>query len=330
MPTESPKVDILMATYNGEKYIHEQIASLQCQTYTNWNLLVCDDGSTDGTLSIIGKLQKIDDRIKIVARDAGFHSSAGNFLSLLKQSEAPYVMFCDQDDVWLEDKVEKSLDAMQEAEKSNAGFPVLVFTDSVVVDSSLGLLKPSFTAPMRYDPEKVSLMQSLFINVAQGSSMLMNRALVDVARHLEKPEVFGQHDYWIAVIARAIGVVVYSCVPTLLYRQHEENVIGATRPRKLGVFGRVTSIKNVLCSNGWKRVRGDLVKDGVVSPGLRAQFLLNEGLFLTEETKSQLEEIVAMKTGSVCSRLVALRKYKILEGSTCYEKANELFRILIC
>ena len=329
MSLESPKVDILLATYNGEKYIHEQIASLQCQTYTNWNLLVSDDGSTDGTLSIVEEIQKIDDRVKIVATEAGFHSSSGNFLSLLKQSNAPYAMFCDQDDVWLEDKVEKSLNVMLEVEKNHAGaeVPSLVFTDSVVVDSFLECLRPSFVAPMCYDPKTVSFSQSIFRNVTQGATTLINRPLIEIANSIEMPEVFENHDYWIAMIARAIGVVSYIDSPTLLYRQHEENAVGATKSAR-SVAERLASIKKTLGSMGWKDAIDKIALDGVKLPIARAQYLSASKLFKTEEQKNQLEAISAMANKNAFSKLVTMKKLRILDGWTLYEKANEVLGVL--
>jgi len=100
-------VDILMATYNGEKYIKNQLLSLQQQTFSDWNLLIRDDGSTDNTLDIIQEFKKHDSRIKIIETDGVKGRGPGrNFLELTKCSLSKYVIFCDQDDIWFEKKLE--------------------------------------------------------------------------------------------------------------------------------------------------------------------------------------------------------------------------------
>ena len=109
----SKKIYILLATYNGEKYIKAQIHSLLCQTYEDWNLLIHDDGSNDNTVNIIKKLQEKDERIILIEDGIKCGGAGANFLHILKNySTADYITFCDQDDIWLETKIEELMQKM--------------------------------------------------------------------------------------------------------------------------------------------------------------------------------------------------------------------------
>ena len=131
------KIDILMATYNGERYLKEQIESILNQTYSNIRLLICDDLSTDNTYNILKEYEKKDKRVK-VTRNENNLGVTKNFEKLLSMVESKYYMFSDQDDVWNSDKVELSY---RKLKKENAD---LVFTDLTVVDENLNVISKSF------------------------------------------------------------------------------------------------------------------------------------------------------------------------------------------
>ena len=131
------KVNILLSTYNGEQYLKEQVKSIQDQTYQNWQLLIRDDGSTDGTVEIIQELVAQDERIRFI--NQGAIENLGvikSFHALLKYEKADLYCFSDQDDVWLPDKI-----ALQvaEAAKHPQEVPLLVYTDLKVVDENLNV-----------------------------------------------------------------------------------------------------------------------------------------------------------------------------------------------
>ena len=107
------KIEILMATYNGEKYIREQIDSIISQTYSNWTLLIRDDVSKDDTVKIIKEYEKKDKRIKLLEDNKGNLGFVKNFEELLKNSSEDFIMFSDQDDYWLEDKIEKYINELK-------------------------------------------------------------------------------------------------------------------------------------------------------------------------------------------------------------------------
>lgn len=235
----APIIDILLATYNGEAYLAEQIESVLAQDFQDWRLLVRDDGSNDGTTAIIsryvsqypGKIDLIEDR------DTGL-GAAGNFARLMEHSRAPYVMLCDQDDVWLPHKVERMLAAIRELEAdASTELPLLVFSDLTVVNRDLGTIHPSFWQYMLTDPVAGCLVNRLMgQNVVTGCASICNRRLVELTLPIP-PEAL-MHDWWMALVAASLGEL--RCLPeaTVLYRQHGRNTLGAKDFGALSILRR--------------------------------------------------------------------------------------------
>ena len=138
---ENKRIDILMATYNGEKYLVEQLDSIINQTYRNWNLLIRDDNSTDKTLEIIQNYHKKDKRIKILKDNKGNLGIVRNFEELLKSSESEFIMFSDQDDIWVENKLDMYLKMIEKIK--NKGF--MIHSDAILFDKNKSnILKDTF------------------------------------------------------------------------------------------------------------------------------------------------------------------------------------------
>lgn len=219
------EVDILMAAYNGEKYIAEQIESILAQTYQDFRLLIRDDDSTDGTPAIIGEYAaRYPGKIVVVHDDVECHDAAKNFFQLLTYAEADYVMFSDQDDVWLPYKVKLTRWYMKRTELENPNKPVMVFTGLELVDENM----KSLDCFMSYDLRKSKYeFDSLLIygNVAAGCTMMINRNLWETLGKYEEP--IDLHDRWIALFASACGVVCHIHAATIFYRQHSDNAVGA-------------------------------------------------------------------------------------------------------
>ncbi|PIF60666.1 glycosyltransferase family 2 protein [Flavobacterium sp. 11] len=217
------RVDVLLPTYNGEKFIEEQIKSLLNQTYKNINILIRDDGSEDETNSIIQRLAKIDDRI-IIFTDTGRNLGlVSNVNFLLGISDAEYIMYCDQDDVWIENKIELLLEEMLRRETElNTHTPILIHSDCYVTDENLkikGLFKGN--KPMQY-----GLNKSLFKFYVQGASSLINKSL--------KEEIYPfinnvyLHDRYTHLCAEIMGFRFYVNQPLMNYRQHSSNLVGSS------------------------------------------------------------------------------------------------------
>jgi glycosyltransferase involved in cell wall biosynthesis len=229
MQKSLPKIDILMATYNGSAYIDEQIQSILDQTYKNIHLYIRDDLSTDNTVAIINKFQQqYPNKITIVPSKERL-GVIRNFSFLMEQSTADYIMLSDQDDVWLADKVQITLTKMQELETQHGQrIPLLVHTDLKVVDQQLN---PIFASFWEYAALNVRVQQTfprlLMQNIITGCAMMMNRSLVKLAAPIP-PKVI-MHDWWIALVAAAFGAIGCVHQPTMLYRQHSNNQVGAKR-----------------------------------------------------------------------------------------------------
>jgi glycosyltransferase involved in cell wall biosynthesis len=221
-------IEILLATYNSEKYLREQIDSIIKQDYDNWKLLIRDGGSKDKTTNIVKEYcSKYLDKI-IMLPSIGKSSARDNFSALLEYSTAPYIMFCDHDDVWFEDKVRNSLLKMQESEKIfGSNTPLLIFTDMHVVDENLKLLSASYFKYQNINPKRNALNYLLIQNVASGCTMFINRRLVDITEKIPANAVM--HDHWLSLVAAAFGKIVYLNKATLYYRQHTDNVFGASK-----------------------------------------------------------------------------------------------------
>jgi glycosyltransferase involved in cell wall biosynthesis len=216
--------DILLATFNGEKFIGELLDSLLAQTFTNYTLIVRDDGSNDATVKILHDyMQKFGGRMKIVDEGGQPTGSAeGNFSVISQYSRADYILFADQDDVWFPNKVEGTLELLKNAENGAPGTPIYVFTDVVPASADLKPLAESFWQFKKIDPAiSQSLSQSLVCGAELGCASGINRVLL--TKLFPTPKGVCGHDWWGLLIANVFGVVKYSPERTLLYRLHGAN-----------------------------------------------------------------------------------------------------------
>jgi len=219
-------LDILLPVYNGEKYLPQLIDSLRTQTMDGFYLLLIDDGSIDSSFKIIKSMNgnKFNYRLFESAENRGVIQS---YNSLLDNSSANYVMFCDQDDVWFPDKIEKCMTKMIESEQRfGKETPILIFSDFGVVDEQLKIINTSYFKYQNINPKNYKLHQLLTQNVASGCTMLANRALIDLVGEI--PQTAVMHDHWFALVAATFGKIIYLDEPTLYYRQHKNNVFGAS------------------------------------------------------------------------------------------------------
>ena len=138
------KIAILLATYNGARFIREQIDSIKDQTYKDWDLYVRDDGSTDNTVSIIQEYENMNPNIHLFEDEEKHIGAKNSFMKLLSAIDSDYYMFCDQDDIWLPTKIEHSVDLLEKTEKKYPNKPIIVHTDVTVVDGNLNVLSQSY------------------------------------------------------------------------------------------------------------------------------------------------------------------------------------------
>ena len=210
-------IDILMATYNGEAFVEEQIRSIIQQSFTDWHLLIHDDGSTDSTIDILHRLAQEDSRIMLIEDNVQHLGVARNFIHLLRHTTAPYCMFCDQDDVWLPNKVEKMLRAIESYDQT---IPQVLYSNAFLWNPEVGIIsnKNTLTYP-------TTIRQTLFLNTGiQGAAAIFNRAMCEIVN--QPLSFYAMHDHVLLLAGICFGQVHYLHEPLMYYRQHEHNVTG--------------------------------------------------------------------------------------------------------
>ncbi len=224
---ESKKVSIVVATFNNGQYIDELLNSIVNQTFSDFEVVVRDDVSSDNTLEIVKRYIEMDSRIRLVENDVPSGSAMGNFFSLLnEQLQGEYIMCADADDVWLDTKVEKTLEVMQKTEQEFGDkTPVLVHTDLSVVDENLNEIAASMFRFEKISAKRKSYNHYISQNNITGCTMMINRALLRFC--VPKPRQAVMHDWWLALCAAQFGEIVFLDMPTILYRQHSNNQVGA-------------------------------------------------------------------------------------------------------
>lgn len=232
------KIAVLLATYNGEKYLTEQIKSILEQCECNFHLYIRDDGSTDGTKLLLTQFaNQFPTKITYLPMEQQ-GGVIKNFSELMNIAvNYPYVMLCDQDDVWFPEKISQTLQKMQALENSwGKEIPLLVHTDLKVVDADLNPIAASFWRYCHLTPQSQSLNRLIVQNVVTGCTVMLNRALLHLCLPIPKEAIM--HDWWIALTAAAFGKIGIVDAPTLYYRQHTNNTLGAQNFQALNYFKR--------------------------------------------------------------------------------------------
>ncbi len=224
------KSAVLLAAWNGEPFLPALLNSLEQQADHDFQVLYQDDGSGDGTVSLLSAVSFRDSRYVSGTESGKKLGAVGNFMSLLRQTDADRIFFCDQDDIWEPDKIAVLKKRMDEAERENgAGVPILIHSDCSVINETGDILYPSFFRLQGWDPRATTLAPLLVQNNATGCTMLLNRPLADLIRRYGNPEKMFMHDWFAVLTAAAFGRVYFVEQPLTRYRQHQDNTIGASR-----------------------------------------------------------------------------------------------------
>jgi glycosyltransferase involved in cell wall biosynthesis len=224
-----------MASYNGEKFILEQIESILIQLGEDDELVISDDSSTDETVEIIKRIP--DPRIKLLTSNK-FRDPIKNFQWALKHAQGEYIFLSDQDDVWMDGKYTEMLQLLKQY--------ALVISDSMIVDQELNVTHPSF---FKYFNSGKGIIKNMIKSSYYGSCMAFRKQVLDVALPFPDTKEIG-HDLWIGLVAEIIGNVYFYEKPLLLYRRHSNaftpvNVGKSTRTKYQMLFGRAVMIKEV-------------------------------------------------------------------------------------
>ncbi len=222
-------MEILMATYNGERFLREQLDSVLAQTEDGWHLSVSDDGSTDGTVRILEEyISRYPGRISLAGTGRRFGNAKDHFLWLIRNCGAEWMMLCDQDDTWAPEKTASFRAAADKAESSfGADTPLLVFCDQTPTDAELRPLAHSLMQYQKQYTKEFDYRSILMQNVVTGGAMALNRALKELALACADFSGIAMHDWWMAAAAARFGKIVYIDRPLGTYRQHEGNAVGA-------------------------------------------------------------------------------------------------------
>lgn len=289
-----------LSTYNGEKYLKEQLDSLLSQTYKPIKIMVRDDGSTDKTVEI---LKSYGVHILPLGKNLRSKLSFSALLdAMLQDEQAQYFMFCDQDDIWDKDKVAKSVAKIQTMEQDLKHLPLLVHTDLRVINEAQKVLSNSFWNYEHINPDRKKLGNLLMQNTITGCTMLFNRSLAQLSLPIPKEAIM--HDWWMALVASAFGEIGSIKEPTISYRQHGGNDTGA----------KAYSWKKVLKdAGGIVFGRGLYVQHLDINLAQARAFLETYSEKLDANALSTLEAFTTIKSQNYFQKRYSLIRYKLLK-----------------
>ena len=299
------RVAVLMSTYNGEKYLREQMDSLLRQTGVSVELFVRDDGSTDGTIDILKDYLKKNPNIHL---KFGKNVGVGNsFMSLVSSvpDNFDYYAFSDQDDIWLDDKLSKAIEKIGIIEK-----PVLYCSNQTLVDSDGKKIGVRFNKVPNISTEKI-----LVHNKVTGCTMVWNRNLQAIlSTHIPSENMLRNriHDVWVAMVASVCGKIIYDVQGYFLYRQHESNVVGAKENTGIDVLKeKIKKLNNKKYRNGRSLLAKEMVK-----------------LFPTEVTKKNML-IIAADAHSLAGKKKIIKHCKDFVEYSGEKEVDFIFKVVL-
>jgi glycosyltransferase involved in cell wall biosynthesis len=247
------EIAIILATYNGELYIKEQIDSIINQTYKKWILFISDDCSNDDTLRIIREYEgKYPEKIKIINMNKKFGNASDNFLFLLKNAFADLYFFCDQDDIWHEEKIEKFISLYQSLDEQVRCKSVLMHSDLTIIKNKKKIIHKSIKDYSYLFQKAINPYIYLVMNNITGCSMCINdickRMLFDHCDNNILKNIV-MHDWFLGLIASFFGNIFFIDESLVLYRQHTDNVLGASTYISLKRFLRKNNEKRIFNQN---------------------------------------------------------------------------------
>lgn len=298
-------ISILLSTYNGEQYLKQQLDSLFTQSYNNFTIIARDDGSTDDTLHIL----KSYDNIKVLDTTQNL-GAKGSFSALLEyaliHTDSEYFMFCDQDDVWEKDKIEKTLSKMETKHKEYPNLPILIHTNLKLADENMKVSHDSFWEHEFILPQFNTFSRLLIQNTITGCTVMINRKLAQ--QSLEIPSLAIMHDWWLGLVASKFGKIYYVDEATIKYRQHDNNTIGAkgftpTNSILEALYLLLTMFRN----------KGEYIKTLHINIDQAKAFLHSYRKQLDNQTIHMLEDFIDIEKKTFLQKRIILLKYKLFK-----------------
>lgn len=283
------KVVIFLATFNGERFLKEQLNSIKNQTHDNWELWVSDDGSSDNTLTILQQFQDLLGNAVHIVSGPG-QGYVANFLSLLCKDEikADYYAFCDQDDIWGPGKLQHALECLASMPNERS---LLYCSRTKLIDEN-----GNFIGYSSYFIKPPGFLNALVQNIAGGNTMVFNHASIELVRAAGFNSNIVCHDWWLyLLVTGAGGGVFYDSYPSVLYRQHNANLIGSN----LGWKARLQRFKMLLQGRfqNWNTANSTA--------------LLKVENLLTEQHQHDLHQFISARSSSLVSRIINIKKLGI-------------------
>lgn len=309
------EIAVLMSTYNGEKYVDEQIQSILNQTESDFNLYIRDDGSTDSTVRIINTYSKKDSRIRFIQDDMQNLGPKDSFFQLLNNVSADYYFFCDQDDIWENNKIQLM---MNELDSYGNDIPLLAYSNLKCIDKDGEKIQDfvSFENMVNTDIKNIDYFQT---NNIPGCTMVINKKTADIfkmggVKQQLNQEYIQMHDWWIALIAAAFGRIIHVNKTLVYYRQHSNNTLGAGVKRS-----KIQKIKNVF--NIQKKIKLSLKKAVTQAKYFNEVY----GKYINNNMKTFIEKFSNYNSLSFIDKIKFIKKYKLQRYS---KKSTLLFRII--
>lgn len=242
------KIAILLSTYNGEKYLRSQLDSIINQDYCDWALFIRDDGSTDRTMEIVNEYIQFHDNIHHYIDDLGNIGACSSFMTMLENVDSSLYAFSDQDDVWLPYKLSRAVKAIQKIEEIVKDGVICYHSNVKVVDTTLNVLYDNYWAAYKLDNNKRFEAKFLMVSPAVlGMTMVFN--------HNSKKHMIPyrgaplMHDSWCSIQAATNGILVSDSTPSVLYRQHGNNVSGIGKTEDRSYRNRIKNMKKIFLIN---------------------------------------------------------------------------------
>lgn len=284
-------VQILLATYNGERYLNELLQSLEGQTYPDWELLIRDDGSRDRTPEIVDLFQrKYPEKVRVIDSQTKHLGVIGSFSELMSVSTGDWVLLCDQDDVWIPTKIAEMLSVAEQKKLSSKDLH-LIHSDLFVVDENLNTLGESFFQYQNIDPKQTNILRLIVQNNVTGCAMMASRGLVK--KSLPIPQESCMQDWWMALVAASFGEIHLIEKPLVLYRQHANNDTGAKKYSLMYVLRNLFSM-----SRPASHLRQVVVQSGL--------FLRRYGDELSEPDRISLQKLSKIMYQARVLRVITL------------------------
>lgn len=293
---DNETITIVMSVYNGALYLQQQLQSLELQTYTNWKLLVRDNGSDDNTLNILKEFQtKLgENKVFIIENSNTINEVYNSFSSLVDKVNTNLIMLCDGDDFWLPEKIiDAKVGILKMQKKYGPNIPLLYHTDLTLTNERLSVKSSSMWKDQMLNPNRYSAIKCLMHNHSIGNTYIFNKELVDIAR--KRPKDLIMHDVFYLLIASLFGKVSYGSESHILYRQHNKNICGGS--------------KLMTYSNLRKKLNVKLIKSSLQRKFNLAKNLIN----IYGDKMSSSDKAVFMEISRLNEKGWFLRRYYIIK-----------------